>query len=280
MRPKALTIAGSDPSGGAGIQADLKTFVAHECYGMSVVTALTAQNTCGVQAVFDVPGKFVAEQLEAVLEDVGCNAAKTGMLSNATVIQAVATTLRRYAVDRLVVDPVMVSKSGHRLLRPEAVEALKGQLLPLAMILTPNLEEVADLLGVKPDSVEEMEDAAVALQKLGPRAVLVKGGHLPGNNGSPDVLWDGKILTRFPAPRLANTNTHGTGCTLSAAIAANLAWGDDVVAAVGKAKEYLSSAIKYAWPLGKGIGPVDHLWHAAPLPLQRQGVGLKGGVDG
>lgn len=280
MRPKVLSIAGSDPSGGAGIQADMKTFVAHECYGASVITALTAQNTCGVRSVFDVPGKFVAEQLEAVLEDVGCDAAKTGMLASASIVEAVATVLRRHAVPRLVVDPVMVSKSGHRLLRPDAVEALKTELFPLATVLTPNLEEVADLLGSRPDSIPEMEEAAAELHKLGPQAVLVKGGHLQGDGGSTDVLWDGHRMIHFPAPRLSNTHTHGTGCTLSAAIAANLAWGDSVEAAVGKAKEYLTSAIRYSWPLGKGIGPVDHLWHLAPLAPQRRRTGQQGGLDG
>ncbi|MDX2177087.1 MAG: bifunctional hydroxymethylpyrimidine kinase/phosphomethylpyrimidine kinase [Candidatus Sumerlaeia bacterium] len=261
-RPRALTIAGSDSGGGAGVQADLKAFQANGCYGLTVLAALTAQNTLGVQAIHDVPPEFVAAQLDSVLADIGADAAKTGMLSRPEVIEVVAERLRRFGVRNLVVDPVMVSKSGHRLLRPEAVDALRRRLLPLAELATPNLEEVADLVGQRPANEAEMLEAAKAVRALGPRAVLVKGGHLgPEAPHSNDVLWDGVAATVLPGRRLAAVHTHGTGCTLSASIAAQLAHGRPLAEAVANAKRYLEGAMERAWPLGGGIGPVDHAWN-------------------
>jgi hydroxymethylpyrimidine/phosphomethylpyrimidine kinase len=259
-RPRALTIAGSDSGGGAGIQADLKTFQANGCYGLSVITALTAQNTRGVQGVHAVPEAFIRAQLDSVMEDIGCDAAKTGMLASASLIGAVAESVAKWRIERLVVDPVMVSKSGHRLLAPDAVAALVERLLPYAAVVTPNLEEVAGLLGKYPRNVVEMMDAAKAMAKLGPRAVVVKGGHLTDLPQAVDVLFDGTSTEILRAPRSPNRHTHGTGCTLSAAIAAGLAKGLPVRDAVAAAKDYLTGAIEHAWPLGKGIGPVDHAW--------------------
>ncbi len=258
---RVLTIAGSDSGGGAGIQADLKTFFAHRCYGASVLTALTAQNTLGVQGVHAVPPAFVRAQLDSVLSDIGCDAAKTGMLFSAEIISEVAGAMRDHAVDRLVVDPVMVSKSGHRLLAPEAVAAMREVLFPLAMLVTPNIEEAGDLLGARPTSIDEMIAAAKALHALGPRAVLIKGGHLGATaTHSNDVLFDGHNSHILEGPRLDAKHTHGTGCTLSAAIAARLALGHDVVAAAHGAKEWLTMALRAAQPLGGGIGPVNHGW--------------------
>lgn len=255
-----LTIAGSDSGGGAGIQADLKTFAAHGCYGMSVITALTAQNTLGVHSVMEAGEGIVEEQLEAVLSDMGCDAAKTGMPANEGLIGTVSRLLEKYGVGNLVVDPVMVSKNGHRLLRESAAEALREKLLPLAALATPNLEEVGVLLGRVPATLEEMEEAAKAVGRMGPRAVLVKGGHLGKNEAATDVHWDGAKIYRFTAERLNGRHTHGTGCTLSAAIASNLGRGLDVIEAVQAGKDYLTEALRRAYPVGKGIGPVNHLW--------------------
>lgn len=257
--PKILTIAGSDSGGGAGIQADLKTIAAHRCYGLSVLVALTAQNTLGVQDVMDVPPEFVTSQLDAVLQDIGCDAAKTGMLSRPETIRAVAAAVRKYDLRNLVVDPVMVSKSGHRLLQPEAIEALVSELIPLATLITPNLEEVAELMGRRPENEREMEEAARELGRLGPAAVLVKGGHLGGTT-SIDILWDGNGLHRLEAPRIDARHTHGTGCTLSAAIASNLGSGKPLATAVQKGKEFLTRSLETAYQIGCGIGPVNHLW--------------------
>lgn len=259
-RPRILTIAGSDSSGGAGIQADLKTFAAHGCYGMSVITAVTAQNTLGVSDVVDLPPRSVTLQLQAVLSDVGCDAAKTGMLSNSEIVEAVYNCLMAHHIKRLVVDPVMVSKSGAALLSPEAVEALKTLIFPLSQLITPNLDEVSAILGSRPRSVQEMEAACRELSTLGPKAVLVKGGHMKEAGTITDVLWTGETFEHFSSPRLETKHTHGTGCTLSAAIAANLGHGMTLVEAVRRAKEYLLGALRNAYPLGTGIGPVDHLW--------------------
>nr|7R8Y_A Chain A, Phosphomethylpyrimidine Kinase [synthetic construct]7R8Y_B Chain B, Phosphomethylpyrimidine Kinase [synthetic construct] len=260
MMPVALTIAGSDSGGGAGIQADLKTFSALGVYGMSVITAVTAQNTLGVQGVHDIPPELVAAQIDAVFEDLRVDAVKTGMLSNAEIVEAVAEALRRYGVRPLVVDPVMVAKSGDPLLAPDAVEALKERLFPLATIITPNLPEAEVLLGRPIRTEEEMEEAARRLLALGPKAVLLKGGHLEGEEAV-DLLADGEGIHRFSAPRVQTRNTHGTGCTLSAAIAAHLARGHDLPEAVREAKAYLTGAIKAAPSIGHGHGPVNH-FHA------------------
>jgi hydroxymethylpyrimidine/phosphomethylpyrimidine kinase len=257
-RPRAMTIAGSDSGGGAGIQADLKTFLALDVYGTSAITAITAQNTLDVRAVHEVPTSIVAEQIDAIVEDIGVDALKTGMLSSAAIIAVVVDRLRHWSLDRLVVDPVMVSKSGDRLLRQDAVQALIHDLLPLALVLTPNLPEAEVLVGRPLESEDEIRQAARDIVDLGPRAVLMKGGHRPG--AAVDVLFDGHAFHTFTSERIDTPNTHGTGCTLSAAIAAGLAGGMDLVNAVGSAKRYLTEAIRHAQPLGRGHGPVAHDW--------------------
>ncbi|HRI88879.1 MAG TPA: bifunctional hydroxymethylpyrimidine kinase/phosphomethylpyrimidine kinase [Candidatus Hydrogenedentes bacterium] len=261
MIPRALTIAGSDSGGGAGIQADLKTFAALKVYGMSAITSVTAQNTVGVAGVHDVPAAFVARQIEMVVEDIGVDAAKTGMLSNAEIVLAVADAVKRLGIGNLVVDPVMVAKSGDALLQTEAQHALKSALLPLAHVVTPNLPEAEALTGEKIADMEGMKAAAVALYAMGPRHVVIKGGHLAGAEAI-DLLYDGVAFQTFSASRIDTKNTHGTGCTFSAAIAALLAKGHSVVASVEGAKAYLTKAIRHALPLGKGHGPLMHHWMA------------------
>ena len=263
-RVRLLTVAGSDSGGGAGIQADLKTFAAHGGYGASAVTALTAQNTLGVRAVLPVPPDFVAAQIDAVLEDLGADAAKTGMLANAGVVNAVAGRLAAHRVPVLVVDPVMVAASGDPLLEPEAVAALRGALLPLATLATPNLPEAERLAGRATRDLADRRDLA---RELGStcRAVLLKGGHAPaGPGGIVDLLWDGRTLHEFAHPRIATTADHGTGCSLSAAITARLALGAPLVEACRGAIDWLAGALRSATPLGGGRGPVDHLWELAP----------------
>jgi hydroxymethylpyrimidine/phosphomethylpyrimidine kinase len=268
---RALTIAGSDSGGGAGIQADLKTFAALGCYGMSAITALTAQNTCGVTAIYGIPAHFVEAQIDAVLADIGADAIKVGMLGNAEVVAAVAGRLRASPSIPVVVDPVMVAKGGDRLLRPEAVAAVRDVLLPVATVVTPNLPEAETLLERTIATRTEMEVAARALVALGPRAAVVKGGHLEDGDESPDCLAvrhnAGVELHWFSGPRVATVNTHGTGCTFSAAIAAQLAAGIPLIEAVAGAKAYLVEAIAAGAPyrVGQGHGPVHHfhaLWHA------------------
>jgi hydroxymethylpyrimidine/phosphomethylpyrimidine kinase len=258
-----LTIAGSDSGGGAGIQADLKTFAALGTYGCSVIAALTAQNTRTVTAIHEVPPDFVTAQLDAVFDDIEIAAVKVGMLSNSRVIEAVAAGLERHRAPNIVLDPVMVAKSGARLLHPDAVEALKRRLLPLAALITPNLPEAGDLLGIEaPGDEAGMIAAASALRALGPRAVLVKGGHIETAD-SIDILDDGGEPLTLAAPRVATANTHGTGCTLSSAIAALLGRGMPLRAAVKSAKAYLTGALQAADQLrvGHGHGPVHH-FHA------------------
>ncbi len=256
--PRALTIAGSDSGGGAGIQADLKTFSALGVFGMSALTALTAQNTTGVFAVHEVPPEVVAAQIDAVVEDIGVDAAKTGMLSSAPIIEAVADRVRHHRIGNLVVDPVMVAKSGAPLLRPEAQEALRREILPLATVLTPNLPEAEALLGRAIRDLAGMREAARALRDLGPRAVLVKGGHLQGD--AVDVFYDGEEFEELRAPRVPSPHTHGTGCVLSAAIAASLSRGLPVQEAVRRGKEFVTEAIRHGLPLGKGVGPCNPLF--------------------
>ena len=264
---RTLTIAGSDSSGGAGIQADLKTFSALECYGMSALTALTAQNTMGVTDVHPVPPAFIAAQIDAVFDDVGADATKIGMVHSADAITAVAERLRAHRAERLVLDPVMVATSGDRLLRDDAVDAMRAELLPLATVLTPNVPEAAVLLGAAPiDRLEEMEPACRGLAEMGPRAVLLKGGHLPGAR-SIDVLYErtSDVVVQLDAERVDTPNTHGTGCTLSSAIAAYLARGESVKDSVERAKTYMTAAISAGagFRLGHGHGPVHHyfdLW--------------------
>lgn len=257
-----LSIAGSDPSGGAGILADIKAFSALGAYGTAVLTALTAQNTRGVTGVHAVPAEFVRAQLDTLLVDVRIAAIKVGMLANAALVGVVAERLSSLGVP-LVVDPVMIAKSGDRLLDAEAADALRSLVLPLATVLTPNLPEAGVLLGrAAPANVEEMRRAAADLHALGPRYVLVKGGHLTGAE-SPDILFDGRQLTELRATRVATRNTHGTGCTLSAAIAALLPQRPDVPAAIRDAKAYVSAALQASDELdvGSGHGPLHH-FHA------------------
>ena len=254
--PKALTIAGSDSGGGAGIQADLKTFSAYRVFGMSVITAVTAQNSVGVQGVENLAPAFVARQLRSVLEDFGVDAAKCGMLSVAPIIEAVAGVLAEHPIDKLVVDPVMVAKSGDQLLQPEARAALADRILPLALLVTPNLPEAEVLAGMRVAEPEDMEEAARRIHLMGPRYVLVKGGHLKGD--ATDLLWNGRDFTRFSTPRIDSQNTHGTGCTFSAAIAAGLARGQALGDAIRSAKAYVTRAIREGFQAGRGVGQLRH----------------------
>jgi hydroxymethylpyrimidine/phosphomethylpyrimidine kinase len=255
--PKALTVAGSDSGGGAGIQADLKTFSAFRVFGMSVITAVTAQNSVGVTGVHNLPPEFVALQLDAVLGDFGADAVKLGMLSTAPIIRAVGERLAAHGQTRVVLDPVMVAKSGAPLLQPDARAALVETVLPLAEVVTPNLHEAAVLADMSVKTEADMEEAARRIfHAQGPRHVLVKGGHLA--DSATDLLYDGRGFTRFPAPRLDSRNTHGTGCTLSAAIAAALAHGTPLVAAVGEAKAYVTAAIREGFAAGRGVGALRH----------------------
>jgi hydroxymethylpyrimidine/phosphomethylpyrimidine kinase len=254
--PKALTIAGSDSGGGAGIQADLKTFSAFRVFGMSVITAATAQNSVGVQGVFDLPPEFVGRQIDSVLADFGADAVKIGMLSTSPIIGAVADRLRAHRPERIVLDPVMIAKSGNPLLQPDARTALIKELLPLALVVTPNLHEAEALAGMPVTTERDMEEAARRILALGPRNVLVKGGHL--RDSATDILWNGRDLSRFTAPRLDSTNTHGTGCTLSSAIAAGLARGHALRDAIGEAKAYVTAAIREGFQAGRGVGALRH----------------------
>lgn len=261
--PRLLTIAGSDSGGGAGIQADLKTFAAHGAFGMSAVVALTAQNTLEVRAVHGAPPDFVAQQIDVVFEDLGVDGVKIGMLATPELVRVVAERLRVHARPDLpvVLDPVMISKSGARLLAEEAVAALREELLPIATLVTPNLPELESLTGLPAGTETERLAAAAELGALGP-AVLAKGGHGEGEE-LVDLLWADGAVRRFAHPRIATASTHGTGCTLSSAIAARLARGEAIGDAVGGAIEYLRGAIRAAYPLGLGAGPVDHLYRFA-----------------
>ena len=259
MYPKALTIAGSDSGGGAGIQADLKTFAALEVYGMSAITAVTAQNTCGVTAVQAIDAAVVVAQIQAVVSDIGVDAAKTGMLFSAEIITAVADTLRATALPYVVVDPVMVATSGARLLQPEAEASLRQTLLPLATVVTPNLDEAAVLVGYPVTSLEAMQSAAETIVANGARAVVVKGGHSMAR--ATDIFYDGSTMEHLVSDVVETPNTHGTGCTLSAAIAAFLARGLPLLEAVRQAKIYLTGALRHAISIGQGSGPVGHFWN-------------------
>jgi hydroxymethylpyrimidine/phosphomethylpyrimidine kinase len=255
---KALTIAGSDSGGGAGIQADLKTFAALGVYGSSAITALTAQNTLGVQGVYPVDPEFVGQQIDSVMSDIGAHAAKTGMLFSAEIIQVVAERVRRWGIERLVVDPVMVAKSGDRLLREDAIDALQRELLPLAYIVTPNLGEASVLVGFEVHDKPTMEQAARAIHALGVRIVVVKGGHLA--DCADDLVYDGASMRWLPAEHIDTPHTHGTGCTFSAAIAALLAQGHEPLEAIARAKDYLTAALRAAQPIGAGHSPVNHFY--------------------
>lgn len=255
----ALTIAGSDSGGGAGIQADLKTFMAFGVYGMSAVTALTAQNTVGVQGIFDVSPEFVRQQIRSVLADIGADAVKTGMLSNASVVRVVAEAVREFRMENLVVDPVMVAKSGDSLLAPDARRAIRDELLPLAAVVTPNLFEAETMLERRIEDLDAMRAAARELRVFGCRWVVVKGGRMDIEGEAIDVLYGGEEVHLLRSPRLESGNTHGSGCTFASAIAAGLARGLAPPEAVGRAKEYVTEAIRSASSIGRGRGPTNHL---------------------
>jgi hydroxymethylpyrimidine/phosphomethylpyrimidine kinase len=282
--PRVLTIAGSDSCGGAGIQADLKTMLALGVHGMSVITAVTAQNSVGVQDFWDLPAEAVRQQIESVLSDIPVQAVKTGMLASSAIVGVVADALAQAGVP-LVVDPVAVSKHGNSLLMPGAGDTMRTALLPLATIVTPNLDEAEQLTGIKAADEDGMLAVARAISDLGPRWVLVKGGHLAGD--PVDVLFDGERSWRFAGQRIDTRHTHGTGCTLASAIASYLAHGEDVPDAVALAREYLMGAIRAGFPLGAGIGPVDHGWRIpregraarASLPATAPGA-PRAGADG
>jgi len=255
----ALTIAGSDSGGGAGIQADLKTFAAHGVFGTSAITAITAQNTVGVTAVFPLPADLVTAQIEAVATDIGLHAVKTGMLATAAIVEAVAAAIASLDLPNVVVDPVMIAKSGDRLLEPEAVSAMTTELLPRAFVVTPNIPEAEVLAGMSIPTVKEARRAARRIREMGPQAVVIKGGHLEGADLI-DLLWDGHELIELRAPRIESGNTHGTGCTFASAIAASLALGRPLREAVERAKSYVSGAIRHGPAIGRGHGPLDHFW--------------------
>jgi hydroxymethylpyrimidine/phosphomethylpyrimidine kinase len=257
--PTALTIAGSDSGGGAGIQADLKTFAAHGVYGTSALTALTAQNTLGVTGVHLVPAEFVGAQIEAVAADIGCDAVKTGMLATSASVEVVAAAIESLELPNLVVDPVMVAKSGDRLLDDDAVHALRTTLLRLARVVTPNIPEAEVLAGMPVRTREDMREAARRIAQWKPGAVVVKGGHLEGPEVV-DLLFENGRFTEFVGPRVDTRNTHGTGCTFAAAIAAQLARGVALEDAVRGAKAYVEGAMRAGIALGRGHRPLDHFW--------------------
>jgi hydroxymethylpyrimidine/phosphomethylpyrimidine kinase len=260
MKPvKVLCIGGSDSSGGAGIQADLKAISACGCYGMSVITAITAQNTLGVQDIYPVSPKFVAQQLESVLSDIGADAVKTGMLLTSGVVQIIVKKIKEYNIGKVVVDPVMTAKGGRSLMQDKARESLVKKLLPLAFVVTPNIPEAQDLAQMKIKSIDEMKKAAAFIHNLGAKNVLIKGGHLPGGkqSGAIDILYDGKKYYEFSEKWIDSYDTHGTGCTYASALAAEIARGENVVAAVGKAKKLVTDAIKNSLKIGAGHGPVN-----------------------
>ncbi len=256
--PTAMTIAGSDSGGGAGIQADLKTFAALGVYGVSALTAITAQNTIGVKEAHELPAEIVNAQIEAVLTDIGAEAVKTGMLANSSIIECVAEAVQRHKVRWLVVDPVMVAKSGDSLLQESAVGALRNMLVPLASIITPNIPEAETLTGIKIDSDAEAREAARALVSMGAKAVVVKGGHREGP--ATDLLYDGSVFKEFSTLRIDTANTHGTGCTFASAIAAGLARDMTLLDAVALAKDYVTEAIRRSFPVGGGHGPLNHFY--------------------
>ena len=276
--PRALTIAGSDSGGGAGIQADLKTFAVLGVWGMSAITSVTVQNTKGVSGVADVPPEVVGEQIRAVATDIGLDAAKTGMLSGTEIIEAVAEAVAEAGIPNLVVDPVFVSKHGDPLLRPDAVDSLRRRILPLASVVTPNLPEASGLAGFDVETKEDMAEAAKAIVALGPRAVLVKGGHLNAAE-SQDLFFDGSSFEWLSAERIETPNTHGTGCVLSAAITSHLARGDVLLDAVRKGKEFVTQAIRHALRIGEGIGPVSPGWRLLAPPDQQVGPGGTAGEE-
>ena len=262
--PVVLTIAGSDSGSGAGIQADLKTFAAHGVHGTSAITAVTAQNTLGVTAVQEVDLDVIAAQIDAVVEDMHPVAVKTGMLSSPEIVRLVAAKANEYGWQTLVVDPVMVASSGARLLRDEAVETYRTELLPLATVTTPNLLEATELTGIEIASSGDAREAAKAISVLGVKYVVVKGGHMEVAGESRDLLYDGRDFVEFGLPWIDTTSTHGTGCTFASAIAAQLALGGDIESAFRSAKKFVWEAMNAAYPVGQGHGPLNQMWRMPP----------------
>ncbi len=256
----ALTIAGSDSGGGAGIQADLKTFAALGVYGTCAITAVTAQNTMGVAAAMALPADFVTAQIEAVAGDIGLHATKTGMLATAAIVEAVAAAIDELELPLVVVDPVMVAKSGDRLLDADAVQALCLELLPKAFVVTPNLPEAEALAGRRIASIDDARECARRIHDMGPGAVIVKGGHGAGDE-IVDLLFDGAAFVEMRTPRIETRNTHGTGCTFASAVAAHLALGRPLAEAAAEAQRYVAGAIRHALAIGHGHGPLDHFWN-------------------
>lgn len=256
---KVLTIAGSDCSGGAGIQADIKTITAHKMYAMSAITALTAQNTTGVYGILESTPEFVGKQLDCIFEDIRPDAVKIGMVSNIDIIEVIAEKLRQYEAVNIVVDPVMVSTSGSKLLSDDAIDTLKTQLFSIATVITPNIPEAEVLTGFSIKSKEDMQKAAEKISKVACGGVLVKGGHL--EDCADDLLYTRESTYWFEAPKIKNPNTHGTGCTLSSAIACNLAMGLNIVESIKNAKDYINGALKAGLELGKGRGPLNHCYN-------------------
>jgi len=267
---KVLTIAGSDCSGGAGIQADIKTFAAHGVYGMSVIVSVVAENTARVIGVQDITAEMIEKQIDAVFEDIGADAVKVGMLSQSVCMEAVARRLREYRAQNIVVDPVMIAKNGCPLMNPDSINTLMHEILPLAYMLTPNIPEAEKISGMKIGSLEDMERAARRIGGLGVKNVLVKGGHAEGD--ALDVLYDGKRFYHFSTERINTKNTHGTGCTYSSAIASNLALGFSLPEAVKKAKEYVTTAIRHSLAIGKGCGPTHHFYDLYRNGLRKEEV--------
>ncbi|MGL4569494.1 MAG: bifunctional hydroxymethylpyrimidine kinase/phosphomethylpyrimidine kinase [Clostridium sp.] len=261
---RALTIAGSDCSGGAGIQADLKSFSANGVFGMSVITAITAQNTKGVFGIQDINEDMIRDQIRVIFEDIRVDAVKIGMVSKIESIKAIGQALKEVSdVKKIVVDPVMVSKSGFKLLSEDAKDTLIEELFPIATLITPNLPEAEEILGVEIKTLEDMKEAAIKLKELGPKYVLVKGGHL--EDDATDLLYDGENFTYYSQERINSKNTHGTGCTLSSAIAANLAKGMNIQDAVKEGKRYITVAIEHGIELGHGVGPTNHFYELYKL---------------
>lgn len=256
---QVLTIAGSDSGGGAGIQADLKTMSANGVFGMSVITSITAQNTKGVTAVHDLPVSVIESQLDAIFDDFEVSAVKTGMLSSTNIVEAVARKLKHYTVTNLVVDPVMVSKSGHTLLQPDAVEQVKTSLIPLALVVTPNVHEAERLCGLEIRTLAVARQAAKSIHKLGCQYVLIKGGHLLVERGT-DLLYDGRFFNVYKGEFIETPHTHGSGCTYASAIAAQLAKGKSLPDAVQTAKAYITEAIRHGLAIGHGKGPTNHFY--------------------
>jgi hydroxymethylpyrimidine/phosphomethylpyrimidine kinase len=255
---KALTIAGSDSGGGAGIQADLKTFTAFGVFGMSAITALTAQNTVGVQGIFEVAPEFIMEQIKSIMSDIGTDAAKTGMLANEVIVNIVTEAIEKFHIPNVVVDPVMIAKSGDPLLSESARQTIKQRLIPLATIVTPNLFEAEAMLNIKISNIDDMKTAARKLKKTGCKWVVIKGGHLRNEKEAIDLAFDGQNFHLLKSPRFETKNTHGTGCTFSSAIAAGLAKGYEPLKAIQQAKQYITEAIKQSFPVGRGHGPTNH----------------------